>query len=207
MNGNRALSWALRDWTVGLFATYASGLLIQAPQAQNNLNSLLLRQAGANLTFANRVPGQPLFLKDLNCHCFDPNKQFVLNPAAWSDPPAGQFGSGAAYYSDYRQARQPQENFAIGRDFKISGEGRVRLNVRAEFANIFNRSRLPNPASTNALLSRTYVDSTGRTVTLPAASNGEIDGKVASGFGFINTGAAPTTPASRQGTVVARITF
>jgi hypothetical protein len=36
--------------------------------------------------FSSRVPGQPLFLKDLNCHCIDPNKEFVLNPAAWSDP-------------------------------------------------------------------------------------------------------------------------
>ena len=37
-----------------------------------------------------RVPGQPLFLQDPNCHCFDPSKTFVLNPAAWVNPPAGQ---------------------------------------------------------------------------------------------------------------------
>jgi len=33
----------------------------------------------------------------LNCHCFDPNKEFVLNPAAWTQPSAGQFGAAAAF--------------------------------------------------------------------------------------------------------------
>ena len=32
----------------------------------------------------NRVEGQPLFVQDPNCHCIDPRKDFVLNPAAWS---------------------------------------------------------------------------------------------------------------------------
>src|SRR5206468_2906698 len=102
---------------------------IQAPAAQNNLNPLLLRQAGASLTFANRVPNAPLFLSDLNCHCVDPNKEFVLNKDAWVDPAPGQFGTGAAYYNDYRQQRQPQENFAIGRDFKVAREGKAKFNI------------------------------------------------------------------------------
>ena len=45
----------------------------------------------------NRVPGQPLFLKDPNCHCIDPNKEFVLNPAAWSEAAGGQFGGAAPF--------------------------------------------------------------------------------------------------------------
>jgi len=173
------------------------------------LNSLLLRNTGVTtpLGYANRVPGQPLFLKDLNCHCFDPNKEFVLNPAAWSDPAPGTFGKGAAYYSDYRQQRQPVENFAFGRDFKLTGEGKVKLNIRAEFTNIFNRSRLPNPTSTSALATRTYVDASGKTVTLTAADSGSVNGKATGGFGWINTASAPSTPASRQGQIVGRITF
>jgi len=193
---NRVLSYAVRDWTIGAFGTWASGLLIQAPFAQNNLNSILLRQTGANLTPANRVPGQPLFLKDVNCHCFDPNKEFVLNPKAWSDPAAGTFGTGAAYYSDYRWQRQPQENFAIGRTFRLGESGRS-FNIRAEFSNIFNRARMPTPTSTSALATQTPT---------PDAS-GHVDTKTASGFGFVNTGSAPSTPASRQGTIVGRFTF
>jgi hypothetical protein len=206
--GTPIVSYALRDWTIGAFGTWASGLLIQAPFAQNqtNLNSLLLRQTGANLTYANRVAGEPLFLQDVNCHCFDPNKEFVLNPKAWTNPAEGTFGTGAAYYSDYRWQRQPQENFAFGRTFRIGEKGRS-LNIRAEFSNIFNRSRLPTPTSTSATASRTYVDSTGKTQTLAVDASGSIQGKVASGFGFINTGSAPSTPASRQGTIVARFSF
>jgi hypothetical protein len=207
ISSNKIVASALRDWTIGGFVTYASGMPILAPAAQNSLNSLLLRN-GTSLSYANRVAGQPLFLKDQNCHCFDPGKSFVLNPSAWSDPLAGRFGGGAAYYGDYRYQRQPMENFAFGRDFRLSREGNVKLNIRAEFTNIFNRSRLPNPTSTNALATRTYVDAaTGKTINLAATDSGDVNGKVTGGFGFINTAVAPSTPASRQGQIVGRITF
>jgi hypothetical protein len=51
----------------------------------------------------NRVEGQPLFLKDPNCHCINPRKDFVLNPAAWADPAPGQFGVSDPFYDDYRR--------------------------------------------------------------------------------------------------------
>jgi hypothetical protein len=133
-----------------------------------------------------------LFKQDLNCHCFDPNKEFVLNPAAWSDPAPGQFGTGAAYYTDYRYQRQPVENFAFGRTFRV-GEKGMSFNIRAEFSNIFNRSRLPNGttfSTTNALATQT-----------------STNGKPTAGFGFMNTASAPSTPASRQGSIVGRFTF
>jgi hypothetical protein len=196
LRGNKFLSYGLKDWTIGVFGTWASGLLIQAPFAQNNLNSILLRQTGTNLTPANRVAGQPLFLKDPNCHCFDPAKEFVLNPKAWSDPAAGTFGTGAAYYSDYRWQRQPQENFAFGRTFRLGESGRT-FNIRAEFTNIFNRARMPTPTSTSALATQTPT---------PDAT-GHVETRTSAGFGFVNTASAPSTPASRQGTIVGRFTF
>jgi hypothetical protein len=189
LDTNKILSWAIRDWTIGAFMTYASGLPILAPAAQNNLNLLLLRNV-TTLSYANRVPDQPLFTHDLNCHCFDSNKEFVLNPNAWAEPAPGQFGSGAAYYSDYRFARVPQENLAFGRTFRI-GERRATFNIRAEFSNIFNRVVTPNPTSTNAR----------------ATQQKNTAGKPTAGFGFINTASAPTVPTSRQGTIVGRFTF
>jgi hypothetical protein len=184
--GAKTGSWVARDWTAGVFVQYASGLPIQVPAAQNTtpLNNLMFRT-----TFANRVPGEPLFTQDLNCHCFDPNKEFVLNPKAWTNPPDGQFGTSAAFYSDYRQQRQPNETLAVGRTFRFTE--RMNLNIRAEFINVTNRSRLPNPASTNA----------AQTQTRTAA------GAPSAGFGFINTAVAPTIPASRQGQIVARFVF
>jgi hypothetical protein len=116
----------VRDWTVSGILNYQSGALIAVPAAQNNLSTLLFRS-----TFANRVPGQALYLKDPNCGCTDPNKDFALNPAAWSDPAAGTWGTSAAYYSDYRAPRHPSESAGIGRVFRLR-EG-ITMEVRAEF--------------------------------------------------------------------------
>jgi hypothetical protein len=182
--GNKILSWTVRDWTVGTFLQYGSGLPIQAPAAQNQLASHLFRG-----TFANRVPGVPLFTQDLNCHCFDPQREFVLNPNAWVQPGGGQFGSSAAYYNDYRFQRRPVENFNIGRSFRF--REKISLNVRAEFTNILNRTQIPNPTVTNS----------------QALQTRNSQGQTTAGFGFINTTPATNPPVPRQGVIVARITF
>ena len=144
---NRLARTVLRGWTVAGVLRYSSGLPIQSPLAQNNLNTLLLRANGQS--FANRVPGQPLFLKDLDCHCIDPNKELVLNPAAWTDPAPGQWGTSAAYYNDYRSQRRPAEQLSLGRIFRVR-EG-MTFEIRGEFYNAFNRTEMNNPVSTNAL--------------------------------------------------------
>ena len=179
--GAKALSWGARDWTFALFVQYASGLPIQAPAAQNGLAAQLFRG-----TFANRVAGQPLFLQDLNCHCFDPNKVFVLNRDAWSQPAGGQWGTSAAYYTDYRFQRRPTENLAVGRTFRI--RERATVNVRAEFNNIMNRTYLVNPVSNNAGAAQTIAG-----------------GRPTAGFGWINTASVQNPP--RNGTIVARFQF
>ncbi len=185
---NKILSYVVSGWQTDGILTYASGLPILSPLAQNNLNPLLFR--GGNATFANRVAGVPLFTQDLNCGCFDPNTTFVLNPKAWTDPPAGQFGSAAAYYDDYRARRRPQENFAVGRQFRITET--TSLSIRAEFTNIFNRTVLPAPTSTNALQPQTRVN------------NNDPNSPATGGFGWLNTTTAGT---SRQGQIVARFRF
>ncbi|HEY7337595.1 MAG TPA: TonB-dependent receptor [Bryobacteraceae bacterium] len=193
VNANKAVSWLARDWTYGAFLAYRSGLPLQVPLANNNLNLQVFQN-----TFANRVPGQPLFTQNLNCHCFDPNATFVLNPNAWVDPLPGQFGTSAAYYDDYRKQRRPAENMNIGRTFRVTE--RVALNVRIEFDNIFNRPVWNDPSNTNAKAPQTR---------LPNRN-------ASSGFGYINTtttiggaGAAAVVgvPGERTGLLVARVTF
>jgi hypothetical protein len=179
---NRVVSWAVRDWTVGAFLQYSSGMPILAPSANNALASSLFRG-----TYANRVPGEPLFTQDLNCHCFDPNTAFVLNPKAWTDPAGGQFGTSAAYYSDYRYQRRPQENLSLGRTFRIRES--MTFNIRAEFVNAFNRTQMANPASANA----------AATQTKTAA------GQTTAGFGWINNSSVFAPP--RAGTLIARFQF
>ena len=196
ISGNKALSWIARDWTYGAFLQYGSGFPIQVPFANNNLNADIFAAtpggvAGSTGTFADRVPGVPLFTVNPNCHCYDPNKTFLLNPAAWTNPPAGEYGTSAAYYSDYRTQRRPSENMGVGRTFRI--RERMTLNIRMEFYNVFNRAYWGNPSNTNFQATQTY----------------QKNGNAASGFGFMNT----LTPGflgsqvPRNGTLVARFVF
>jgi len=183
---NKVVRSVVGGWTAGGLLRYQSGFPILAPCSNNGLSSDLLRAASC-ITFDNRVSGQNPFLDNLNCHCFDPNKTFVLNPAAWSDPGAGNWGFGAPYYNDYRYQRRPEEDLSLSRTFRI--RERATLNIRGEFFNVFNRTEVNNPTSTNAAATQS-VSSTGQTI---------------SGFGYINNGTVYSNP--RSGQIVARLRF
>ena len=181
---NRILSLAVRDWEIGATLSYASGLPIAAPTSTNNLSTLLQRS-----TVFNRVPGQDLFLKDLNCHCIDPTKDLVLNPAAWTNPADGQWGTSAIYYNDYRYERRPAESASLGRVFRFKEQ--MALTLRMNFANIFNRLEMANPSNTNALT--------------PTTKNAA--GLLTGGFGFVNYVGGGTFLPPRQGTAEMRFQF
>jgi hypothetical protein len=79
----------------------------------------------------------------------------------------------------------------FGRNFRLAKEGKVNLNVRAEFQNVFNRVTLSAPSATNP--------------TSPISHNNP-NGALSAGYGFVNTfNGAGTTP--RSGQIVARLTF
>ncbi len=198
---NKVLSTAIRDWTLGLVLNYSSGRMIQVPAVSS---TSVVNLYNFTSTFANRVEGQPLFLRtvrnadgtkttmplsDLNDRsAFDPLTDFVLNPAAWQDPPAGQYSTAPAFYSDFRYPRQPSERLSIGRIFRLR-EG-VSLSIRADFDNILNRMVLGNP-----LLTRTPANAT---------QSWSGSGITSSGFGRYNAASANS---QRKGFLVARIQF
>ena len=201
-SGNKLVSQVVQGWQIGTVLRYQSGALLQTPPSGNNLLTELGRGPannpatwGGGYTFWNPVPGQSEFLVDPNSH-FDPSKQLVLNPAAWTDAPAGQFGVSAPYYNGNRWQRQPAESMSFGRNFRMGKEGRYNFNVRVEFQNIFNRLFYSTPAVggfTNA-----------NPATAPAYMN--PNGGISSGYGavaYIN--GAGDTP--RSGQAVARFTF
>ncbi|MBV9743016.1 MAG: hypothetical protein JO099_04580 [Acidobacteriia bacterium] len=143
---------------------------------------------GGGSTFQNVVPGQPLFTVDPNCHCFDPTKTLVLNPKAFVDAPAGTFGTAAAFYDNYRWQRQPAESASLGRIFRFKES--MSLNIRAEFYNVFNRTFLSSPTSTNP----------------SAMTTMNTFGLLTGGYGYVNTvNGIGTSP--RTGQIVARFEF
>jgi hypothetical protein len=188
---NRYVSSVAKDWQLGVFAQYGSGQLLTPPGS--TLNSIFLGSEDY------RVAGQPLYLKSLNCHCINPGYDQVLNPAAWAPVPVNGVGPAiGTSYGDFRGPRRPSENFNIGRNFRVGKEGRYNLQIRGEFANIFNRSYLLPPSTTAP-----------QTAAILGGST-----KASSGFGTINAFAAvngtPTQPTGygpRTGTVIARFSF
>ena len=197
---NKVLSMAIRDWSIGLVLDYSSGRLIQVPAASStSVTSLYTFQN----TFANRVAGQPLFLRTVrnadgtkstmpldtlnNRGAFDPLTDFVFNPAAWQDPPAGQYSTAAAFYSDYRYPRHPSEKLSIGRIFRL-GEGAT-LSIRANFIKHTEPHGVGNPSTRTLKCHPQTWSSSGIT---------------SSGFGRYNATAANS---QRNGSIVARIQF
>src|SRR5579863_5123248 len=201
---NKVVSQIVRDWQVTGFLQYASGTLFGIPAANtvgypSNLNTAtiggLTFQPNANPQF--EVPGQPLFLNNLNCHCFDPNKTFTLNPAAWANPGPGQFG-GAANTTKFSGERRPVENMGLARMFRI--KERLTMNLLVEFVNIFNRTYLNNPSLSNPQTAPVCQEPNG---TNGACSQPGL--QTVSGFGTINTTTTAFPP--RVGQIIARFQF
>jgi len=201
---NKAARYVASGWVVGGLLLYQAGAPIPVPTSSNNQSGWY----GQN-TLENRVPGQPLFLNNLNCHCINPTSQFVLNPAAWANPAPGQWGVSSPYYTDYRSQRRPMESINIGRTFRI--KERKSLEVRAEFFNLFNRMELNAPTNTAPQGARSCsltVPTAGmpNSVNVAAGSNTCPAGYSApSGFGAISYTGLNIQP--RNGQIVARFTF
>ncbi len=194
---NKIVSNVVRDWTIGSVLSYSSGLPILAPTSTNNLSTLLFRP-----TFFNRNAGVPLYLKDLNCHCIDPTKDLVLNPAAWSNPTDGQWGTAAPYYNDFRFERRPAESMSFGRIFRIKES--AALTIRMNFQNIFNRTQLSNPSAANPLAATTCITTAGTPGSGAACANPL---RLTGGFGFVNYVGGSTFQPPRQGTLEMRFSF
>jgi hypothetical protein len=195
----------VRNWQLGWLLRYQNGALIQSATSTNQLESELARTgAYTGTNFDNRVPGVNPLLVNPNCGCFNPQTTLVLNPAAWTNPGPGQWGTAAPFYNNYRWQRQPAESMSFARNFPIGKEGRVTAQFRMEFQNIFNRLFLSAPQSTPASGS-----ATGPITAAPVVSNNVLTGfsnVYSGGYGYIATingvGAQP-----RSGQAVLRVTF
>ncbi|HEY3838212.1 MAG TPA: TonB-dependent receptor [Bryobacteraceae bacterium] len=189
---NRIAKMLLSDWRVSSLDTIQSGDLLASPVSSNSIGSYV----ATGYTRMVRVPGVPLYLKDINCNCIDPTQQTVLNPAAWQNQAAGVPGSNIVYYDDFRGQRRPIISGGIGKVFRI--KERASFSVRAEFFNLFNQMlSLPNP-------------STASPQNPPTRSN---QGLLTGGFGYLNyTGISANSvssslPTPRTGQIVARFDF
>ena len=208
---NKVLNSILSGWGTGWYLSYQSAALVGLPTSSGAapISNFLGYGPGP----AQLIPGMspwsvnwtdlsgqhhttPL---DINCHCFDPTTTQVLNPAAFTNVPDGQFAANESSIRSFRGFRYPAENANFSRNFRI--KERYVLQIRAEFTNIFNRVQFPIPAG------QTSAINLGNFATAPTTfTSGPNKGLYSGGFGTIvpeTTGAVNP----RAGTLVARFTF
>ncbi|MEP7355432.1 MAG: hypothetical protein ABI824_19550, partial [Acidobacteriota bacterium] len=208
VSSNKVVAYALSGWGIGAYLNYQSAAIIGRPASSSTtpISQFLGRGPGsAQLkNDANGNPMNPWSVDwtdysgthhtdpiDINCHCFDPTKTVVLNPAVWENIPDGQWGAQQSAIRSFRGFRQPTENANFSRNFRL--RERVTLNVRVEFNNVFNRAQLPGPSTTGFQ-------------TAPIKfTTGANTGLYTSGFGTINP--LGGLQGERTGTFVGRLTF
>ena len=213
---NNLVSYILSDWGVGTALSYQSGPVVPRPSSNGSLpiSNFLGRGPGSgqlkknadgsymnpfSVNWVDNDGKQRTDPIDINCHCFDPTKNQVLNPLAWENIPDGQWGNQLSTLRFYRGIRLPNESANFSRNFRLSKEGRVNLNVRVEFINIFNRMLLTaGPASS--------LVTAGNFATAPTKfTTGANTGLYSGGFGTFNVLGGLT--GQRSGSFVARISF
>ncbi len=209
LKGNRVVSYVLGDGGLGWYFQYQIADILARPI---NLGSQPISQwlgrgpgpaqwNGQSLYSTNwtdydsKVHTDPI---DINCHCFDPTTNIVLNGNAWTNIPNGTWGAQQADIRQYRNIRQPTENINVSRNFRI--KERVTFHIRAEFQNEFNRTRLSISGASAGNATAAGFSSAAQKFT-----SGDNLGLYSRGFGTI----LPTsgTAGQRTGTLIARITF
>lgn len=215
----RVVSTLLKDWQVSAVLQYQSGTLMTTPNSNNALVTQLriAPPAGGAYNPWNFVSGSSFWAPGFDPNgAFDPRKYNPATPTdptyasvlsgglqtngtcnvsqcAWVNPDAGKWGVTSPYLEGFRWRRAPSENFNFGRNFRLAREGKVNLNVRAEFTNILNRMFYGAPTNSNPLAAVTTTTQRGQIIPT-------------GGYGVVNTfNGAGSRP--RQGTIVARLTF
>ena len=183
-NHAKFVNQIVKDWQISGSARYQSGTFLTPPTSSTS-NFLASEDVP--------VPGQPLYLKNINCKCINPYYDQVLNPAAWQQLGTNQVGpSTNVLYENFRGPRHPSENASVGRNFRV--KERMNLQFRAEFVNIFNRTVMPNPGVANPQNALVHNSS----------------GILTSGFGVMDAYQVPNTSnifTGRTGTLVVRFSF
>lgn len=213
---NRLVSYVLSGWGLGAYLNYQSAPVVARPSSNGAtpISQFLGRGPGSaqlkknadgsymnpwSVNWVDNEGKQRTDPIDINCHCFDPTKNVVLNPAAWENIPDGQWGAQQSTLRFYRGIRLPNESANFSRNFRLDKEGRVNLNVRVEFQNIFNRMLLTAGPGSALVTAGNFANPATKFTT------GANTGLYSGGFGTFNVLGGLT--GQRAGSFVARISF
>jgi hypothetical protein len=153
-NGRRFLSSPSRvvnaivgDWTLGTTLYYSTGTPLSVYSYQwypgpawgaFGIPSTIYSNVASGADLSRHFDGAT-FNPDNHA---DPGNNY-FSPAGFSDPGYGNFGDSGPYVAGLNGFGNASENLAIYKDFRI--KERMKLQIRAEFFNVFNRHYFDNP--------------------------------------------------------------
>ncbi len=201
---NKLVSYAVSGWQIGAYLQYQSAPILGLPASPTT--NPISQWLGYGPGPAQLIPGvNPLTSNwtdlsgvahttpiDLNCHCYDPRTTVVLNPAAWSAIPDGQFGANQSF--DSRLSRDPRSRMRARTSGAISGS----------WKKLLCRSGPNGPTSSTGFLLPQQPTSAGAAYGTPAT---KVNGLYTGGFGTIIPTAGNGIATMRSGQLIARITF
>ncbi|PYS41305.1 MAG: hypothetical protein DMF71_11455 [Acidobacteria bacterium] len=156
----KAANGILGGWQFNTIISYYSGTPLDVFSGQN-ANYFGLAATPSNGGFRpSLVPGQPIYLKSSAATLF-------VNPAAFTLPPPGTFGN--LKRGQVRQPNIQNVDFSMNKNFALSE--RFRMQLRAEFFNIFNHPSFNGFGN--------------------SAFNGGVTPTPNSGFGILNSDRGP----------------
>ncbi len=151
---NRWVNGLVSGWTLGTTLYYSTGTPLSIfsnywyPGPSWGAN-------GVPVIYSDVAPGADLS-QHFNGKNFNPSNtadpgNMYFNPAGFSNPAYGDFGNSGPWVAGLNTFGTAYENLAAYKDFKI--KERMKLQLRGEFFNVFNRHYFDNP---NTSLGSTY---------------------------------------------------
>jgi hypothetical protein len=133
-------------WTLGTTLYYSTG----TPLSVLSTNWYAGPSWGANgvpTIYSNVAPGADLS-RHFDGSKFNPSNaadpgNMYFNAAGFSNPAYGDFGNSGPYVAGLNGFGTANENVALYKDFRI--KERMKLQLRGEFFNVFNRHYFDNP--------------------------------------------------------------
>jgi len=140
---NRWVNGLVSDWTLGSTLYYSTGtpLSVYSNSYYPGLSSAIYPNVASGADLSRHFTGSQ-FVPDQNNPAFAANNRY-FSTAGFSNPAFGAFGNSGPYVAGLNTFGTASENVALYKDFKI--KERMKLQLRGEFFNVFNRHYFDNP--------------------------------------------------------------
>ena len=140
LSQGQGLNYLVGGWQLGGLISYRSGLPIQAVYPS-------FSYPGWSAVYANRVGSVANTFKSLDLKNPSDPSNLMFNPKAFTDPQFGTFGNQSLFSYGFTSWAYYNEDFSILKNFRFGADGRVKLVLRGEFFDVFNRHHWSDPIS------------------------------------------------------------